>query len=173
MWLHASQYHGWTDAFVSPVIEKIAFEFINERRKEIIFPDLVTSCRKMANNGEKSPKRNVLLFLSRKANTPHCCAHSIMPVTQRLSSRPWSIRSRQLWGHIETPLSLTTSQSIVADYWLEKLAGVCDAALLLQSCTHTQTPLNTRCTNATSCCSQTLFPNHQHTHKTHCIMYTV
>lgn len=84
-------------------------------------------------------------FLTRKKNTAHCRAHSIMLVTQKLSSssRPWSIR-RQLWGRIETLVSLTTSQSIVADYWLVKLARV--SVLLLWLCTgfsHIKTTVST------------------------------
>lgn len=73
--------------------------------------------------------------LGQESKRACCSVHSIMLLTQRLSSRPRSIRPQQLPGHIETLLSLTTSQSIAADYWLKKLTGVSDASVLRHFCT--------------------------------------
>lgn len=140
MWLHASQPHGWTCLFVCTQVNNLRLYFLCIARTRYlqIFWKIWIRC-------------SFILFplswRGKKKNTAHCRAHSIMPVTQKLSSssssRPWSIR-RQLWGRIETLVSLTTSQSIVADYWLVKLARV--SVLLLWLCTgfsHIQTTVST------------------------------
>lgn len=138
MWLRASQPHGWTCLFVCTQVNNLRLYFLCIARTRYlqIFWKIWIRC-------------SFILFpLSwrGKKNTAHCRAHSIMLVTQKLSSsssRPWSIR-RQLWGRIETLVSLTTSQSIVADFWLVKLARV--SVLLLWLCTgfsHIQTTVST------------------------------
>lgn len=156
---------------VCAVIHKLLLDFWIAKKKDRHLPHLAEKWPTMDKNVQK--ERSVL-FLSKKANT---AVHiPLRPVTQRLSSRPRSTHPRQLWGHTETRLSLTASQSIVADYWLEKRAGVSAAALLLlrsRTQFHTQTTMNTRCTNATSCCSQTPFLSHQHTHEHTNTLYNV
>lgn len=65
--------------------EQIAFEFMDNKKKTR--PHFLT-LQKNDQQRTQTENEDVLLFLSRKANNAHWCAHSIMPVTQRLSSRP-------------------------------------------------------------------------------------
>lgn len=119
MWLLASAYWWDTRIYASECAQ------IWKRKKK---ESLTMSCRRMTNN-ENEFCLTFFVSFHGGMQTLHSTVH--IPVTQRLSSSgPGSIRPQQRSGHIETLLSLTTSQSITGDYRPEGRAVECDDAVL-------------------------------------------